>query len=138
MGQGMGKPVPGQGAGQGQGNTPVPGTDGQGRGMVQKAGTGGLYAGRGSAPYGNTATNPLKATSTQVVAPKLGAEGPSETRQVDGSNHPEDAQRQARQLAVQFLKAEEEALHEEPLPLTRREEVLRYFTTLRRRIEDER
>ncbi|MBM4037505.1 MAG: hypothetical protein FJ290_03240 [Planctomycetes bacterium] len=135
-------PVPGtgsgqsgsQGAGQGAGMTPVPGTDGMGAAGAQP---GGLHAGRGTAPYGGRPTAPIRPRTTQSVAVALRGDGPSDVRTIEGTNHSEEAARQARQLAVQFLRAEEEALAEEPLPLLRREQVLRYFSTLRRRIENE-
>jgi len=38
-------------------------------------------------------------------------------------------------VAVEFLKAQEEALSAEPLPLSRRDQVLRYFTALRKSLE---
>jgi hypothetical protein len=42
----------------------------------------------------------------------------------------------ARALAADFIRAEEEALSAEPLPLSRREQVLRYFTALRERFDE--
>ena len=36
---------------------------------------------------------------------------------------------------MEFLKVQEEALASDPLPLSRREHVLRYFTALRKRLE---
>jgi hypothetical protein len=55
---------------------------------------------------------------------------------VEGESHGEGSSRSARELAIEFVRAEEEALDEEPLPLSRRAQVLRYFTELRRQIED--
>lgn len=43
--------------------------------------------------------------------------------------------RSARDIAIDFLKVQEEALSAEPLPLSRREHVLRYFTALRQQLE---
>jgi hypothetical protein len=71
-----------------------------------------------------------------VVADVPVGEGESVVRQVDGRDPKEDAARAAQAVELGILQAEEEALHEEPLPLTRREQVLRYFRELRRRIED--
>ena len=123
-----GAPIPGTGAGQGFGY-------GQGFGMGYGAGNGGLEAGHGSAGYGNTPTSPHAARTTGVVAAPPG-EGDSESRMVEGESHGEGSSRSARELAIEFVRAEEEALDEEPLPLSRREQVLRYFTGLRRQIED--
>ncbi len=132
-----GFPVPGQGGGAcpGGGLTPVPGS-GNCPGSAG-ATTGGLHAGVGSAPYGKTPTQPFGATSTKVVGPTLGRDGDSEARFVQGRDHREETARSASDIAIQFIRAEEEALAEEPLPLTRREQVLRYFTALRRQLEDE-
>lgn len=127
-------PVPG-GAGLapgGMGQTPVPGSA-----ACQSAMQGGLFAGRGTAPYGSTATTPIKANQTGVVEGRLNEDGPSAVRAIDGNLHKEEARRSARELAIEALRSEEEALSEEPLPLTRREQVLRYFTALRRQIENE-
>ncbi|MFP4055438.1 MAG: hypothetical protein ACLF0G_01040 [Candidatus Brocadiia bacterium] len=115
--------------------TPVPG--GTCAGGTMGARSGGLYAGRGTAPYGTHRTTPQSPTSTGVVAPQVGSEGESETRRVEGTDHSEEARQKARELHTQFIRAEEEALDAEPLPLSRRREVLRYFTELRRRIEDD-
>lgn len=142
-----GIPIPGQGGrlggscpGGGGGMIPVPGAGaGAGAGQMPGAGAGigGLEAGVGTAPYGKTPTKPFGASSTEVVNPLLNREGDSEVRAVEGASHTEEAARKARDIAIQFLKAEEEALAEEPLPLPRREQVLRYFTALRRELEDE-
>ena len=48
--------------------------------------------------------------------------------------HREATSRSAQDMAIEFLKIEEEALAEEPLPLSRRQQVLRYFTALRRQL----
>jgi len=47
----------------------------------------------------------------------------------------EEAARQARAVQLQQLRAEEEALSDEPLPLSRREQVIRYFSALRQQLE---
>jgi hypothetical protein len=56
-------------------------------------------------------------------------------RAVEGGTRTESAAEGRREIAAQFLKVEEEALDEKSLPLSRREHVLRYFTTLRERFE---
>ncbi|MHC5054969.1 MAG: hypothetical protein ACYTKD_09670 [Planctomycetota bacterium] len=139
----------------GAGQTPIPGTGacsgggmgqgaGQGAGQglgaggagAQGAGDGGHEAGHGSAGYGSSATTPLGARRTGVVAASPGM-GESDVRMVEGESHSEESARRLREIAIEFVKAEEEALDEEPLPLSRREQVLRYFTGLRRQIEDD-
>lgn len=136
-GAGMGQtPIPGSGAGLnpaagGAGQAPVPG------GMTSAAMQGGLMAGHGSAPYGAAATKPLDASRTGVVEGRLNEDGPSTARAIDGRLHREEAQRSMQEIAIAFIKSEEEALSDEPLPLSRREQILRYFTALRRQIENE-
>ena len=56
-------------------------------------------------------------------------------RSTEGQPHTENAREERKQAAMDFIKAEEDALDEEPLPLTRREQVLRYFTELRKQLE---
>ncbi len=135
-----GIPMPGTGGMPGgAGGTPVPGSSPGGTPGAPSptAGTGGYQAGHGSAPYSQNPTKPHEATSTGVVAPAPTGDGASEIRFVPGSEHTEAAARSAQELAMDFIRAEEEALSEEPLPLSRRQQILRYFTALRRRIEDE-
>ena len=55
-------------------------------------------------------------------------------RNIEGQQHQEDTSRAANDLAIDFIKTQEEALAEEPLPVTRREQVLRYFTALRSKL----
>ncbi len=98
-------------------------------------GAGGLRAGWGSAPYGNTRTTPLGATTTRVTAAAPSGNGPAEVRRVEGVSHSEEAGRSAREVAMETIRTEEEALAEEPLPLSRRDQVLRYFTALRKQLE---
>ncbi len=143
-----GTPVPGSQPGQnrsgasGGGGTPVPGASGRGRAGARSGapgggtgGTGGLQAGTGSAPYGTQATQPHATTETGVVsgAPE---EGPSAVRTLPGRAHTEDARRARQDLALRFLRAEEEALSEEPLPISRRDQVRQYFATLRKQMEE--
>ena len=55
---------------------------------------------------------------------------------LDPQQRAEAAARQKRQLAIEFVKAQEEALAAEPLPLSRREQLLSYLTALRQRLEE--
>jgi hypothetical protein len=137
QGQGQGQtPVPGLGQGQGQGNgngqgAPVPGQPGPG------AGQGGLRAGNGSAGYANNPTQAQAASKDDTVQGQVNAQGESMVRQIDPSSHQEDAQRQRQQAIAKILRTEEEALANEPLPASRRKQVLQYLTTLRRQLVDE-
>ena len=128
-------PIPGEGGNDdGEMAFPIPG-GGTIAGMAPDAKTGGSQAGRGTAELGGDATKPIDAAQTGVVAPTPGAEGPSQTRAVAGQSHREESARAKKQIAMDFLKAEESALAEEPLPLSRRAQVLRYFTALRQQLE---
>lgn len=153
-GQGAGTmsiPVPGtspgasgQGSSQqagspgGSGGSPVPGTGGApAAAAMAGGGVGGLEAGRGTAPYGNQPTSPLAATKSLAVNAQISGEGPAQVRSVAGNLHREATEHDRRRLATEFLRAEEEALADEPLPLARREQVLRYFTALRRQLVEQ-
>ncbi len=128
QGQGQGQ---GQGPGEGAGFTPVPGTaPGQG-------GDGGNRAGHGLGAYRETRTNPLSPTATGTVNAAISGEGPAQLRQLEQSLHREEASRKSQALTIELIKTEEEALADEPLPLSRRRQVLRYFTALRRRLVEE-
>ena len=121
-------PIPGEGGALALGGGAIPGGAPDGK-------KGGSQAGRGTAPLGADATKPRDATQTGVVAPTPGAQGPSQTRAVAGQSHREAAARSRKEIAIEFLKAQEAALAEEPLPLSRRAQVLLYFTALRQQLE---
>jgi hypothetical protein len=143
-------PVPGSGrggrlggvmpGGAGGGQVPVPGGGGMAGASTPGGGggVGGLQAGHGTAPLGAKPTAPLGASRTGVVAPNVGEEGETEVRRLEGRMHKEETARRARDVVMKQIRAAEEALDEEPLPLTRRDQVLRYFTALRRQVEHER
>ena len=144
---GQSPPIPGLGLNPGGAPAtgamifPIPGAGGLiagGAGVIPgsgAAGVGGSQAGVGIAPLGGDPTKPLDANSTGVVAPTPGAEGPSELRSVAGQAHREAATRSRTEIAKEFLKVEEAALADEPLPLSRRAQVLLYFTALRQQLE---
>ena len=129
--------IPGEGGnGDGAIAFPVPGAGGAG-GAPGDGKVAGSQAGRGTAPLGGDTTKPRDATQTGVVAPTPGAEGPSQRRAVAGQSHREQAARSKKQIAIEFLKSEEAALAEEPLPLSRRAQVLLYFSALRKQLENQ-
>ena len=149
-GQPPGGQVPMPGFGQNPGGMPpngamifpIPGAGGMAAGIAgvipgsgDGAGVGGSQAGRGIAPLGADPTTLLETNTTGVVAPAPGAEGPSEVRSVAGQAHREQAVRSRTEIAKEFLKTEEAALADEPLPLSRRAQVLLYFTALRKQLE---
>jgi hypothetical protein len=96
---------------------------------------GGLQAGRGSAGLGGGATQPHASDHDETVAARVGREGDSQTTTRQPGSRREASARARRDIAIHFLKAQEEALASEPLPLSRREHVLRYFTALRKQLE---
>jgi hypothetical protein len=96
---------------------------------------GGLEAGVGKAELNAEATSRIKTQNQAVVAPQQGNDGQSSVRAVEGGARTEQAGRSATQVAVDFIQAEEEALDESALPPSRREQIRRYFTELRRRFE---
>jgi hypothetical protein len=166
MGQGQSMPMPGlkpqKGQGQGQGSqgmarAPVPGSmkPGQAMGFMPggSGGTkaammmapipgsgmmaGGNQAGHGTAPMGEVQTPAMKSNQSGLVAAQVNRDGESTVRPVEGGQRAEEAARDSAEQIVEFIKVEEEALDEKPLPSSRREHILRYFTALRERFEDE-
>jgi hypothetical protein len=130
--------MPGAGsAGSSSGGNPQSGAQAAGGG-AQTAGSGatpgGLQAGTGSAPLGNTPVAPLHASRQGTVAAQIGAEGTSKSRTIDSLPQEEQAAQNPRRQAIEFIKVEEEALADEPLPAGRREQVRRYFDTLRKQL----
>lgn len=140
---GHGAPIPGQGFGAGMGRAPMPGQGfGPGMGRIPipgagRTGKGGLEAGRGTAPYNENRTDPHAASDTRVVAPVPGGPGPSEVRAVINEGHRESAAVGSTQAAATFLKEQTEALEDDALPLTRRDQVRRYLRAIRETLEKE-
>lgn len=138
---GMMAPIPGTSGNPGAGAFPIPGMGampgaGAGGGMAGAgAGVGGSQAGNGTAPLGSDPTKLLGANQTGIVAPVSGSEGPSSRTAVEPDAHREKSALSRQEIAANFLKSEEAALADEPLPLTRREQVLRYFTAIRQQLE---
>jgi len=126
-GQGAGQGA-GQGHGQGAGMSPVPG---------QGGGNGGLMAGQGTAGYGNTATTPLAATRTGQVNAQISQDGPSMLRNIERGERREDVSVSTTNAQRRVELEEQSALADETLPLARRQQVLRYFTALRRQLVDQ-
>ena len=98
---------------------------------------GGSEAGRGSAAYAKNPTKAMDPKKTGVVTGQMNADGESMRYAVDGGGNEEKAERSGGDIAIEFIKVEEEALAGEHLPLTRREQVIRYFSALRRYMKDE-
>ena len=79
----------------------------------------------------------MKTTKDETVEARVGHDGPSTMSTRDPQDRRERSTRSKRDIAIEFLKVQEEALASEPLPLSRREHVLRYFTALRKQLESE-
>lgn len=99
------------------------------------AAPGGNQPGAGKADLNNKPTDPQKSGAQGMVAAQQTNEGQSAIRSVEGGTRKEAAARSASEMAVEFIQAEEQALDEAALPPSRREQVRRYFTELRKRFE---
>lgn len=69
------------------------------------------------------------------MAAQVGSDGSSEMTPRERQDRGETSGRSAKDIAIDFLKVQEQALASEPLPLSRREHVLRYFTALRKQLD---
>lgn len=96
---------------------------------------GGNQPGVGTAKLDAEATQKQGAPKQSVVTANSTNEGTSTVRSVEGGARKEQAGRSASQIAVDFIQAEEAALDDVSLPPSRREQVRRYFTELRKRFE---
>lgn len=115
-------PIPGGTPGRGA----VPGTGGQG-----PPGLGGSRPGRGATASGTSPTDLSAAAAQGEVAVSPGGEGESFTQAIQGQPRNEAATRAAKRTAAAFLKEQEKALDTENLPPARREQVRRYFESIR-------
>jgi hypothetical protein len=98
---------------------------------------GGLQAGSGTTPMGNSPTAQTKAGQQATVDAQRNAEGTSTVRSVEGQARAEAASRGPQATALEAIAAEENALDDQALPPARREQIRRYFTELRKRFEKE-
>ena len=109
--------------------------EGEPNAAIAMAAPGGLPPGAGTAKLDNEATEKQKSGNQSMVAAQKTGEGQSTFRSVEGGTKKESASRSATATAVEAIQAEEEALDEQALPPSRREQVRRYFTELRKRFE---
>ena len=126
-------------------SAPIPGmTPGQtapgaglavGNGASNQSGQGGDQAGTGTAPMEDAKSEVLKAKSDSEVVATAGKEGDSTVRSVEGEARAEQATRTRQEVMADFIAVEEQALDEQSLPLSRRQQVLRYFSALRTQFE---
>lgn len=102
---------------------------------ISMAVPGGLPPGVGKAELNNKPTEKQQSGSQSMVAAQKTNEGQSTFRSVEGGVKKEQTVRSATATALQSIQAEEEALDDQALPPSRREQVRRYFTELRKRFE---
>ena len=122
-------PIPGTAAG----GPPIPGAAMPG-GQGDKPG--GTFAGRGHVDSKGDATKPTAAAAQGNVTATPNQDGESFLTAIEGQPHRESASREAKSAAVSFLKVQEQALDDQALPPDRRQQVRRYFETLRKRFEE--
>lgn len=133
-------PIPGQQPGEKPPDALLLGPQGPNPGDGPKIGIatpGGKEAGLGRAELNATPTSPQSTSHQAVVAAQQNNQGSSNVRAVEGGARTENASRSASQIAIEALSSQEEALDEMPLPPSRREQIRRYFTELRKRFEKE-
>lgn len=109
--------------------------DGDPNAAIAMTAPGGLPPGAGTAELNNKPTEKQSSGNQSMVAAQKTNEGQSTSRAVEGGTKKEQATRSATATAVQAIQAEEEALDDQALPPSRREQVRRYFTELRKRFE---
>ncbi len=130
-------PVPGQKAGDKPEMLLLgpPGDSPEGGAAIAITIPGGKDPGVGKAELKADATAQQTTDQQAVVNAQQGNDGQSSVRAVEGGVRQENAGRSATQTAAEFIQAQEEALDESALPPSRREQVRRYFTELRKRFE---
>ena len=133
-------PVPGQKPGEKPDKAPEmivrsEGTPDKPDGLIAVAAPESGRPGAAKAELKGAPTEKQDTTGQSVVNAQRGNEGQSATRAVEGAVRGDRASRAGSELAVDFLQAEEAALDEMALPPARREQVRRYFTELRKRLE---
>ena len=116
---------------------PGAGLGGLPRGGSAPGSGGGNEAGSGTMETFNQESEITKASKEAQVVTQIN-EGDSEFRTVEGkSGRTEQAQLSRSDIIKNFIDVEEEALDEKTLPLTRRNQVLRYFTEIRQQLEEQ-
>ncbi len=138
----------GQGKGQGGAlSAPIPGMSPEGKsassqgisssgGSVASTGAqGGNEAGQGTAAMVDNQTDALKVTKDSKVVAQINKAGESTTRTVEGKIRSETAGRSQQEIMAEFITVEEQALDSKTLPMSRRAQVLRYFSEIRSQFE---
>lgn len=100
-----------------------------------QSGQGGDQAGTGTAALVDATSETLKASSDAKVVAQAGKDGESTTRAVEGQAKAEQATRSQQEIMADFIAVEEQALDDQALPMSRRQQVLRYFSGIRAQFE---
>lgn len=126
-------------------SAPIPGMDtggatpgmamGQSAGASSTSGQGGDQAGAGTAEMAEAASETFKAKSDAEVLAQAGKDGESTVRAIEGQARAEEATRTRQEVMADFIAVEEQALDDQALPLSRRQQVLKYFSGIRAQFE---
>jgi len=130
-GQALMAPVPGQAPGAGNNPAMMLGSSGN-----SSMSAPGLQAGFGTAQMGTNTTEAMQTNRDSVVDAQINEDGESVVRTVQGGTRSETAQRGTQEQNVEYLAVEEQALDEKALPVSRKDQVLKYFTALREQFEE--
>ncbi len=99
-------------------------------------GQGGMEAGSGTAELVDTESTLFDASRDSKVEAQINKDGESSVSAIEGQARQEQAVRDRRQIVTDFIAAEEQALDEKSLPMSRREHVIRYFSAIRNQFEE--
>ena len=125
-------PIPGMAPGQQSAAAALGAGDGGGQGNGSQ---GGDQAGEGTAELVDSPSDTLKAAKDSKVVAQINKSGDSTTRAIEGGARTEEAQLSRQEVMTNFIAVEEQALDGQPLPMSRRNHVLRYFSALRKEFE---
>lgn len=128
-------PIPGSSPGMDSPGAGLGGGGGEG-GANANGAAGGDKAGSGTMEMYDQLSEITKADKESLISTQLN-DGDSEFRSVEGGAlKSEQAKLSRKEIVKNFIDVEEEALDEQTLPLTRRNQVLRYFSEIRRQLEE--
>jgi hypothetical protein len=94
-----------------------------------------LQPGSATAKRDAAATARSKAQDSKQVSAVANTAGQSSVRQIAGGVTEQSSGLATQSITAEFLAAEEAALDDAALPAGRREQIRRYFTALRKRLE---
>ncbi|MEM9016460.1 MAG: hypothetical protein AAGC68_05555 [Verrucomicrobiota bacterium] len=100
-------------------------------------GQGGDQAGSGTAELVENETDRINASEDSEVEAQINEDGESTVRAVEGGTRRENANRSRQEIVRDFLAAEEQALDGEAIPQSRRDHIIRYFSSIRKQFEEQ-